>query len=65
MDKISVGGTHTFFAIDISITRDRFISVKNEFKIEQFIFNSNAVPLLLHIVPTTVLVFFILWVELL
>jgi hypothetical protein len=55
---------HTFFAIDISITWDHCSSVQNEFKKEQFMFNSNAIPPLLHIVPTAVLEF-ILWYELL
>jgi len=36
MDKIS-GGTHIFFAIDISITWDHCSSVQNKFKKEQFI----------------------------
>jgi len=65
MDKISVGGTHIFFAIDISITWDHCSSVQNKFKKEQIMFNNNAVPPHLHIVPTTFLEFIILWDELL
>lgn len=65
MDKISVCGTHTFFVIDISMTWDHCSLVQNKFKKEQIMFNSNAVPSLLHIVPTTVLEFIMLWDELL
>jgi len=65
MDKISVGGTHIFFAIDISITWDHCSSVQNKFKKEHFMFNSNDIPPLFHIVPTAVLEFIILWDELL
>lgn len=57
---------HTFFfAIDISITWDHCSSVQNTFKKEHFMFNSNAIPPLLHIVPTPVLEFITLWDELL
>jgi hypothetical protein len=57
MDKISVGGTHIFFAIDMSITWDHHSSVQNKFKKEQIMFNSNAIPPFLHIVPTALLEF--------
>jgi hypothetical protein len=62
---ISVSGTHIFFAIDISITWDHCSSVQNTFQKEHFMFNSNAIPPLLHIVPTAVLEFITLWDELL
>jgi len=65
MDKISVGGTHILFAIAISITWDHCSSVQNKFKKEQSMFNSNAIPPLLHTVPTAGLEFILLWDELL
>jgi len=46
MDKISVGGTHIFFAADISIPWDHCSSVQNKFKKEQFMCNSISCFLL-------------------